>query len=341
MYHNGTAEPDFTLNEAQSLYRKFAGKDGDEAARAMLDIARQGEHQQVGWGRLRLLSLRDLGRYLILNGRPPGRPAKMSDTNNLPTLAALGIRDRNISVNAKLVARITRKDFDRYMADETEPTLEGLRRYAEQQPSRIWSGKPLAWNVDAGNSSAEYYAPAELFVAMGVKFDLDVCSPGAEIVPWIPATRHLTKRENGLVADWGEACVWMNAPYGLRNGLAEWVERFVEHANGVALVSDFTSTGWWSALTSGADTILALRPMLVFVSERKGHNDLGSTLVAYGERGVTALRNAERAGRGICFYRSAHLHEENARLREENAQLHDEVGRLRADIDRAGLVHAA
>jgi len=39
MYHNGTAEPDFTLNEAQSLYRKFAGKDGDEAARAMLDIA--------------------------------------------------------------------------------------------------------------------------------------------------------------------------------------------------------------------------------------------------------------------------------------------------------------
>jgi hypothetical protein len=329
-----------TLNEAQSLYRKFSGKDGDEAARAMLDIARQGEHQQVGWSRLRLLSLRDLGRYLILNGRPRGRPAKMSDTNNIPTLAALGINDRNISVNAKLVARIAQKDFDRYMADESEPTLEGLRRCSEQQPSRIWAGKPLAWNVDAGNSSAEYYAPPELFDAMGVTFDLDVCSPGAEVVPWIPAKRHLTKLENGLVADWDGFC-WMNPPYGLRNGLAEWVERFVEHANGVALVSDFTSTLWWSDLTSGADTILALRPKLVFVSERKGHNDLGSTLVAYGERGVTALRNAERAGRGICFYRSAHFHEENARLREEIAQLHGAVDRLRAAIRRGGLVDAA
>jgi translation initiation factor RLI1 len=68
---------------------------------------------------------------------------------------------------------------------------------------------------------------------------------------------------------------------------------------------------------------------------------LGSTLVAYGERGVTALRNAERAGRSICFYRSAHLHEENARLREEYVQLHDEVERLRAAIRRGRLVDAA
>jgi ribosomal protein S28E/S33 len=70
-YNDGMTEPSFTLNEAQSLYRKFAGAVSEDAARAMFDIARHGEHQQVGWGRLRLLSLRELGRFLIRNGRGP------------------------------------------------------------------------------------------------------------------------------------------------------------------------------------------------------------------------------------------------------------------------------
>ena len=32
-------------------------------------------------------------------------------------------------------------------------------------------------------------------------------------------------------------------------------------------------------------------------------NSLGSTVVAMGERGAQALRNAERNGRGLCFQR--------------------------------------
>jgi hypothetical protein len=67
----------------------------------------------------------------------------------------------------------------------------------------------------------EWYSPAKIFDALGVEFDMDVASPGADIVPWIPAKRHLTKVEDGLTTPW-KGFVWMNSPYGLRNGMQAW-----------------------------------------------------------------------------------------------------------------------
>jgi hypothetical protein len=300
----------------------------------MFDIALQGEHQQVGWGRLRLLSLRELGRFLIRHGRGPGRPAKMSACDNLQSLAALGIANRNISMNAKHVARIPQSLFNSYLAQEVEPTVGGLKLHAEQPTHPSKTGKPLAWNIKSTTSTSEYFVPVELFDAMDVEFDLDVASPGKEFVPWIPAKRHLTRREDGLLVDWGDAFVWCNPPYGVRNNVQAWIEKFHRHGNGVFLVGDFTSTAWWRDLTRDADAICALKPKIQFVSDRGGTNDLGSTMVACGERGVQALLNIERAGRGLCFFRPAHLHEEHAQLRAE-------IDRLRGIIDRAGLIRAA
>ena len=89
--------------------------------------------------------------------------------------------------------------------------------------------------------------------------------------------------------------------------IAEWIEKFVEHCNGVAIAPDFTSTEWWHALTEQADIIMFVRPKISFLPKREDGrtNSLGSTLVAMGERGVQALRNAERNGRGLCFQRDA------------------------------------
>ena len=99
----------------------------------------------------------------------------------------------------------------------------------------------------------------------------------------------------------------MNPPYGLRNDIAEWIEKFVQHGKGVAIAPDFTSTEWWHALTEQADIIMFVRPKIYFLPKREDGrtNSLGSTLVAMGERGVQALRNAERNGRGLCFQRDA------------------------------------
>ena len=34
--------------------------------------------------------------------------------------------------------------------------------------------------------------------------------------------------------------VWMNAPFGARNGLEPWLAKFFAHNNGIALVPDRT-----------------------------------------------------------------------------------------------------
>ena len=72
---------------------------------------------------------------------------------------------------------------------------------------------------------------------MATEFDLDVASPGKQHVPW--DTRSQTLHRNSLKRKW-EGFLWMNAPYRLRNGMLDWIDKFIQHANGVTLVPDFT-----------------------------------------------------------------------------------------------------
>ncbi len=37
------------------------------------------------------------------------------------------------------------------------------------------------------NESKEWYTPRYIFEDIGIEFDMDVASPGKDIVPWIPA----------------------------------------------------------------------------------------------------------------------------------------------------------
>jgi hypothetical protein len=77
---------DLSLDDAQALYSKLARAPlrQDDAIRAMANIALVAKRKQAGWGRLRLQALRELGRFLIRNGRPRGRPEKTSSTDVLP-----------------------------------------------------------------------------------------------------------------------------------------------------------------------------------------------------------------------------------------------------------------
>jgi hypothetical protein len=199
----GGTSAELTIVDARKLYEKFADKDGGDAVRVMTQIALWGKRQQIEGGRLRLLALRRLGRFLIKNGRGQGRPQKTSPADVLPTLACLGITDRHISADAKSVARISQADLDAYLAQENEPTLKGLLRFAEHtrigrpyptgQPTFNTHAVPMAiqgrrsfLDSEETTSTVEWYTPPEIFTAMETDFDLDVCSPGAEIVPWIP-----------------------------------------------------------------------------------------------------------------------------------------------------------
>jgi hypothetical protein len=158
-------------------------------------------------------------------------------------------------------------------------------------------------HIDRKLSTYEWLTPKELFDAMGVTFDLDPCSPGRDVTPWIPARHFYTIADDGLTQPWC-GLVWMNCPYGLRNGILRWIAKFVAHGDGVALVTDFTATEWYHELIGNADCIMFVKPKIQFLPRQAGRgNALGSTLVAIGKRGISALENAERNGRGICFYR--------------------------------------
>ena len=152
--------------------------------------------------------------------------------------------------------------------------------------------------IDGNNTTFEWYTPPYIFDAMGCNFDLDPASPGSEVAPWIPARHHYTSA--GLEQEWS-GFVWLNPPYG-RDILPGWIDKFIEHGDGIALVPDRSSTGWWQELVGHADLILFLNKKIPFLHSegmQAGAFPIGSTLVAIGEKAVSGLFSAARNGLGL------------------------------------------
>jgi len=173
----------------------------------------------------------------------------------------------------------------------------------------------MALHEQSIGKTDEWYTPPHVFSAMGVRFDLDVAHPGGDAADWIPAIRVITKGVGGLRVEWSlhshhcpNPFVWMNPPFGGRNGIAPWLEKFFNHGNGVALVPDRTSAPWWQTYAAKADAILFVSPKLKFIGldGQPGKSPAqGTALLAAGARGVAALESAERNGLGLLFQRRA------------------------------------
>ncbi len=139
------------------------------------------------------------------------------------------------------------------------------------------------------NESKEWYTPKWLFDRLGIAFDLDPASPGKDIVPWIPADRHLTVHEDGLVSEW-DGTVWLNPPYG--SDTPKWLNRLVEHRDGIALVFSRTDTEWFHKFATQADAICFLKGRIRFIratGELGGTPGAGSLLLAFGEECAEVL----------------------------------------------------
>jgi hypothetical protein len=116
-------------------------------------------------------------------------------------------------------------------------------------------------SVPGGGLSNEWYTPPGIFEALSIDFDLDPCHP-ANRLPWIPAERTYCLADDGLSQPW-EGRVWMNPPYGRQTGV--WMERFVEHGNGIALVFARTETEWFHRNALSVDLWCLIRGRLTFV----------------------------------------------------------------------------
>lgn len=162
------------------------------------------------------------------------------------------------------------------------------------------------------NESKEWYTPRKIFDALGIEFDLDPCSPGQDIVPWIPARRHLTVLDDGLNAHW-EGKIFMNPPYGMDT--LKWMKHLhtvhkVGIACGIALVFARPDTRWFHDYIPFADAICFIKGRVHFVAADKAEQyaannfkpkvgcGAASMLVAFGKDMAKALF---RCGLGLTL----------------------------------------
>lgn len=154
------------------------------------------------------------------------------------------------------------------------------------------------WEQNRG-ATDEWYTPQSVFDALGTSFDLDPCSQ--ESCSWVPARRRYTVRDDGLAQPW-DGFVWMNPPYGGRNGVVPWLERFIAHGNGIAIVRAYTSAGWFHEWATRADLWLFPKGKTKFVradgtvGKAPGH---GVVLLACGQQGSVALMYAQSKQFGV------------------------------------------
>lgn len=150
---------------------------------------------------------------------------------------------------------------------------------------------------EAPGQSNDWHTPKAVFDALGCTFDLDVAAPPGG-VPHVPATHSIS--EGALESEW-RGFVWMNPPFGGRNGVKPWLDKFISHGNGIALTPDRTSAPWFQDAFPHIETVLFTRKIRFLRPDgREGKSPSnGTALMAIGWRGVGALHRASRAGFGV------------------------------------------
>jgi len=136
------------------------------------------------------------------------------------------------------------------------------------------------------HTSDDFYTPRWIFDAMGITFDLDVACP-PEGPMNVPAARYFTAADDGLAQPW-EGRVWMNPPYSRP---APWVDRFLNHRNGVALTPSAKSA-WCYRLWESEAACVMLPPRWKFV---QGPIYMPTMLWAFGDECIAAIQRVGHA----------------------------------------------
>ena len=174
----------------------------------------------------------------------------------------------------------------------------------------------MALHEQSVGATDEWYTPAYIFEAMGMTFDLDPAHPPRCDLPidgWLYNKEghgrypFMIPEQDGLRLPW-RGRVWLNPPFGARNGIVPWLQRFMAHeGGGVAFVPDRTSAPWWQRFAPQADSLLFISPKVKMLSpdglKPSSSPAQGTTLLARGMASVEALQRAEAAGLGKVWRR--------------------------------------
>lgn len=147
------------------------------------------------------------------------------------------------------------------------------------------------WEKSVGESD-EWYTPPCIFEAINITFDIDVAAPSRD--HWTPASQFFTQEDDGLSQPW-QGTVWMNPPFGGRNGHVPWLKKFLKHGDGIALLAARTSSGWFHDWIPMAHGILFPKGKTKFIrpdgtiGKSPGS---GVVLIAMGHKSCKALKES-------------------------------------------------
>jgi hypothetical protein len=153
--------------------------------------------------------------------------------------------------------------------------------------------------------------------------DYPVPGTGTDYVPFEAAQQVFTKQDDGLLKTW-HGLVFMNPPFGGRNGHVPWLRKFLDHANGIAVVRAYTSSDWFHRWAVFAETMLFPRGKTKFIradgsigrapghgvvllgigkvaNEALSRSDLGFVIDARGANGTTARKGEEQTVNALRF----------------------------------------
>jgi len=139
-------------------------------------------------------------------------------------------------------------------------------------------------NLENYNSD-QHFTPKSIFEALNCTFDLDVCGSS---LAWVPAKKVIELPENGLEAQWF-GFIWMNPPYSKPT---PWVEKFIYHNNGIALLP-ITRGRWWDSVWNSSGAIIPNEYNFKFIRPDGVKRDITfrTMLFALGD-GIQILRNS-------------------------------------------------
>lgn len=108
-------------------------------------------------------------------------------------------------------------------------------------------------------TSDDWYTPKWIFDALGLEFDLDVACP-PQGSPHTPCKAYFTQETDGLASKWS-GTVFMNPPYSKPT---PWVEKWIEHGDGIALMV-LTKSKWFESLWTNKNTSVIYLRQVKFI----------------------------------------------------------------------------
>jgi hypothetical protein len=138
-------------------------------------------------------------------------------------------------------------------------------------------------------TSDDYYTPKWIFDALGLEFDLDVaCPPEGPL--FTPAKAFYTQETDGLTSPW-HGLVWMNPPYSKP---APWVDKWLDHGNGLALLP-FAKSKWCQQLWDSDAAMIYVRAVAFARTDKSvvSQAPFSLGLWAVGQTAIKAMRRSK------------------------------------------------